>query len=299
MARISNRDRVLDIVDGMNKKLQGSVATLLETIVELSASEDLSDLEESTVSSSRRDKARKGKKTEKVKSRRGRKPKVDEDDADEAPKKRGRSAKADKAEKKSKRSKPEPFDGTPTLDDCYDFLSEFEGEPVEGGIRELKPEVKKLGGNPDVLTEGAETRAEKAEELGMFLAANKALMAKLKLHDEGDISELAEELGIDTDKVKSKNKQITAILVALNSDEEPEDDEDDEDEDEAPKRKSKKSKSKKEKPAKSKKKSRKDDDEDEEDEEDDEDDEDADDDGDDEDDDEDGLDEIDDIDDED
>ena len=287
MARISNRDRVLDIVDSMSKKLQGEVANLLESIIDLQASEDLSDLEDATASSSRRNKADK-KSKKKVKdekpAKRGRK-KKDEDDEDEAPKKR-----------KSKKSKPEPFDGTPTLDDCYDFLSEFEGEPVEGGIRELKPEVKKLGGDPDLLTEGIESRSERSEELGMFIAANNALAAKLKLHDAEDVGELAEELGIDVDKVKTKGKQIAAILVALNSDEEPDDDEEDEDdedeieeeddedeeEDEAPKkRKSKKSKSKKEKSSKGKKRRSKKDEEDEEDEEDDDD----------------GLDDIDDIDD--
>ena len=71
MARISNRDRAVDIIEGMSKKLQGSVAALLEAIIDLQASEDLSDLEDATASASRRNKTDKKSKKGEQESKEG------------------------------------------------------------------------------------------------------------------------------------------------------------------------------------------------------------------------------------
>lgn len=248
MARISNKDRVLNLVDGLSTTALGTVATLLESIINLQSSEDLSDLETATVSASRRknDKSEKSGKTA-SKKKVGRPRKTDEDEDEKPARRKRRAAKAEEPED----DEIEPFDGTPTVEDCFDFLDDFEGEPVEGGVRELSARVKELGGDPKEISD-ADKRADRAADFGMFIAACDALAEKLALHDDDDIEELAEEL--DVEPSKRKKTTIKSIIVALNSmedddnggDEEDDngnDDEDEDDEDEKPaKRRGRKSK---------------------------------------------------------
>jgi hypothetical protein len=263
MARNSNKTRIATALAALSGSTAlGPIATILENFVVMKAGENIADLEDATVSASKR-KAKTSKKSkdedDEKPARKTKKRASKDDDEDDKPARKTRKSKAkdedDEDEDKPKRTRKvraTPFDEAPTMDDIYDFLENFEGEPVEGGIRELKPLVVEVGGDVDALTDGAETRSEKAEELGMFLAAHNAVRAKLMKHDAEDLEELLEEL--DLEAGRSKAKSVDAILQAIHegddeddADDGDDDDADDGDEDDADEKPARKKKSKKSK----------------------------------------------------
>ena len=275
MARRSNIKKITDLYSGLAKPAQEAIMGVLEQMAISQADEDISDIDTSTRSEKRR--ARSAAKEDAKPARRSRK----SADADEKPT-RGRRAKAeaeDDAEDKPKRTrrvKVAAFEGEVTVDDLFDELDNFEGEPVEGTIRDLKPQVEEYGVDIKALYEMAEEAAgeklsssDKATELGVMLAACQHLEAKIIAtlkEDEDAMEDVIEELDLELSE-RARGKTIAkAILVAINSDDgedEPEEDEDDADEKPTRGRRAKAEAEDDERPARSsRRKSRKSDDDD-------------------------------------
>lgn len=148
------------------------------------------------------------------------------------PTRRSRAAAEEEDEKPSRRSR-KPVGPTleeVSVDGIYDFLSEFaEADgvvPVPGGLRELTAAVKAKGADPRALTEGYETRAERTEALGLYLASLEALKVALKKASDDELDEVADELGVEG---KTKRALVDAIVdYFIGSPEEVDEDDDEE-----------------------------------------------------------------------
>ena len=238
MARISNKTRLLSAVSSLPNATAGQLADFLESVVAATGAEDIGEIETSVRSSRRKAKAEVAEKP----ARRTRRAKAEPED--EKPARRTRRAKAEvedegdeKPARRTRKPKAEALPEDVTVDDLYDILEKFEGEPLAGTLRDLKPEAEAYGLDVKAfLAEFEGTAKEKAEELGMFVAACKALeasiVASLK-EDEDAMSEIIEELELDLSERARAGTIAKAIVVALHDEaEDGEDDSDDEEEEE-------------------------------------------------------------------
>ncbi len=235
-------------IDSLSPAATTALAAFLETVVESAAAEDIADLEPAT----RSRRAAKPAAKAAAKPARGRRAAVeadeDEDETpaprrkrraaaeeDEAPAKPTRRRKAAAAEpaapvRRARKPKAERLtDESPTVDDLYEFLEEFEANEddlPEGGIREHKATLTEYGVADFSNFEGS--TAEKREQMAGEVLALQTLEARLMQHDDDELEELAEDL--DAEEAKSKKGNVRAIIVALSAERE-EDEDDDADED--------------------------------------------------------------------
>ena len=136
----------------------------------------------------------------------------------------------------------EPFEDDVTVDDLIEELENFEGEPTEGGLRELKPLAEELGIDVKELiaqVEEAEnvklTAKERAEEVGMCIASSNNLLAKIVAtlkEDEGAMDDIIEELALELSERARPAAIAKAIVIELNNAADDADGEDDGAEDE-------------------------------------------------------------------
>lgn len=241
MARRSNIQKLMDLATNLSKPAQAAIISVMENMAAGNAAEDIGDLENSTRASRRRTRAEKeDAKPARRTSRRSR-----EDEEDDKPARRARrSAKAeadDEPEAKPRRArrvKAEPFDGDIVVDDLFDEMDNFEGEPIDGTIRDLKPLVEEYGVDVKALYEAAEEEAggklsssEKATEIGVILAACQHLEAKIVAtlkEDPEAMDDIIEELGLELSE-RARDKTIAkAIIEAINAEVGEDEGEDDE-----------------------------------------------------------------------
>ena len=266
MARVNHKARLIASTANLSSAVAGQLADLIESMTAMGSAEEISEMETAVRSSRRKAKAEAAEKP----ARKTRRAKAVEEDEDEKPARRTRrAAKAEVAEKparRTRRAKAETLPEDVTVDQLFDILEEFEGEPVEGTLRDLKPIAESYGLDTKAFLADLEgTPKEKAAELGMFIAACKAIEAQIVATlkaDDAAMDEILEELGLDVTGRASKIAK--AIVVALNTEAEEGDDEDededgddadadeeDEDEDEKPARRTRRAAKAEEKPARS------------------------------------------------
>lgn len=203
------------LVGELNSKQQTALAGFLKTVVKNSHAENMDDIDTKTTTRRKRGE----KATEEKPTRRRRAAKTEE--AEEKPARRGRA--------------PKPVIEDATVDGIIAFLEELEVEPVVGGVRELKPKVEAWGASYELVVADGETRSEKAELAGTFLAQMEVAKKALTALGDDEIAGLLEDLDIEPAARKSAN--VAAILSAINElnsnedEEESEEDEDGEDED--------------------------------------------------------------------
>ena len=289
MARRSNASaRITSLLASLSPAGIAAVAAVAEQLAVANANEDIGDVEHSTRAERRKARAAAKAKAEAKPARGTRTSRRAKDEDDEKPTRatrRGSKAAEDEDEKparRPRRAKVEAFDGDVTVDDLYDVLDNFEGEPVAGGVRELKPMAEAYGIDVAALYEAAEAEAggklstaDKANELGVIIAACKHLEAKIvsTLKEDAEaMDEIIEELELEFSERASDAKVAKGIIEAINAgddaadededDADDEDGEDDEDEEEevAPRRRRSARAEKEEKPARSSRRSRKNDD---------------------------------------
>lgn len=273
---------ISSLLSNLSPAAQANTLAFLQSVAVGNENEDIGEIEVSTRAARR--KARAAAKAEAAKPARGTRS-TRKAAEDEKPVRKTRTARkaADEEDeapvRRARKPKVEAFDGEVTVDDLYDVLDNFEGEPVEGTIRELKPLLEALGADVAGIYEAAEeesgeklTSKEKAVELGVHLAAMQALSAKIVAtlkEDEEAFDDIIEELDLELSETARPGTIAKAIIEAINAetgdeDEDEGDDEDDADEEEeeeevAPRRKRSAAKVA-EKPARgSKRKSAKDD----------------------------------------
>ena len=242
MSRKNVDARIKAALDEMAPEAKTSLAELLESFLSSTAAGGLGDLE-SDVQTTRRSRKAKAETAdddaEDDEDDLGDLDDEDESDEDESDEDEDKDEDEDEDEDeddedakptaRKRRGKVVTID--PTYDGLFAFIDTLEVTPVAGGIRALKPLVESYGGDVAAITADAKTTADKAEELGTFLATMEALTKALSGCSEDDINALAEELGAE--EGRSKKATIKSILVAFNSDDDDaEDDEDEDDEDE-------------------------------------------------------------------
>jgi len=236
MARANNKARLLASVQNLTPTVAGQLADLLESIAGATGAEDIGEIETS-VRSSRR-KARAEAAAAEKPARRSRRAKAEAEDEKPTRRRRG-AAKAEADEKPARRTrKPkveiELLADDVTVDDLFEILENFEGEPVAGTMRDLKPLVEAYGVDAkEFLADIDGTAKEKAEELGMLLAGLKALEAQIvaTLKDNGEaMDEIIEELDLELRETARPGTVAKAIIVAMHEDAAEAEDEDGEDE---------------------------------------------------------------------
>lgn len=117
-----------------------------------------------------------------------------------------------------------------TFDGIIEYIENLEIEPVEGGVRDLKPQVEAWGADWELLTGDAESRAEKCQEAGTFLAAMDHVVKLLSKAPDDELEALCEDLDVEPSTRKSKTAKD--IMIAINNLTGEEDEEEDEESDE-------------------------------------------------------------------
>jgi hypothetical protein len=250
MARVNHKARLVVLANSLSPSVAGHLADFLETMAVNAANEEIAEIDMSTRAGRRRAKAEAAAAETAAPARKRRAPKAEVEEA--PPARRTRKPKAEVAEaapakvRTPRAPKAEPLEEDVTVDDLYDILDNFEGDPILGGLRELKPQAEAYGFDIEALLASAEEESgeklstkEKAEELGIAIAASialeKQIVATLKI-DESAMDDIIEDLELDISEKARAPAIAKAIVIALNDagdDEDEEDaDEGDEDEDE-------------------------------------------------------------------
>ena len=229
MARVNHKARLLAAAATLPSASAGILADLIESMVVNTNGEEISELETAVRSSRRKAKAEVADEKPARRSRRSAKAEVEE-----KPARKSRRAKAEVADEKparrTRKPKAEVLPEDVTVDDLFEILDSFEGEPVAGTLRDLKPLVEAYGVDVKAfLAELDGTAKEKAVELGMMLAALQSLEAQIKAsiaEDDDAMAEIIEELDLELRENARASTIAKAIIVAMHEEVEEGDDED-------------------------------------------------------------------------